>query len=156
MMKFIAAIIFVLLATTVVSAQQLTPRQVAMGELRAVEKQSAYIAKLVEQAQRLNPELIGEIGAARDDNERNREDVDNWRQQSKGFMDTLNTFFPAAAIITGLIGSIYYGGRKHGAHIEKRKGARGGSAGAANGFREIAANIAEASEQPNARASDPG
>lgn len=154
MMKFIAAIIFVLLATTVVSAQQLTPRQVAMGELRAVEKQSAYIAKLVEQAQRLNPELIGEIGAARDDNERNREDVDNWRQQSKGFMDTLNTFFPAAAIITGLIGSIYYGGRKHGAHIEKRKGARGGSAGAANGFREIAASLSEPSAP--AGASDSG
>lgn len=137
-MKTLAAILLVLLAATTASAQSITPRQVAMGELRNVEKQSAYIAKMVDQAQRLNPELLSEIGAARDDNERNREDVDNWRQQSKGFMDTLNTIFPAAAIIIGLIGSIYYGGRKHGAHVEKRKGARGGSAGAANGFREIA------------------
>lgn len=137
-MKTLAAILLVLLAATTASAQSLTPRQVAMGELRNVEKQSAYIAKLVDQAQRLNPELIGEIGAARDDNERNREDVDNWRQQSKGFMDTINTIFPAATMIAGLVAAIYYGGRNHGAHVEKRKGARGGSAGAANGFREIA------------------
>lgn len=154
-MKTLAAILLVLLAATTASAQQLTPRQVAMGELRNVEKQSAYIAKLVDQAQRLNPELMAEVGAARDDNERNREDVDNWRQQSKGFMDTLNTIFPAATMIAGLVGAIYYGGRKHGAHVEKRKGARGGSAGAANGFREIAASLSEPAE-PITRASDPG
>lgn len=154
-MKTLAAILLVLLAATTASAQSLTPRQVAMGELRNVEKQSAYIAKLVDQAQRLNPELIGEIGAARDDNERNREDVDNWRQQSKGFMDTINTIFPAATMIAGLVAAIYYGGRNHGAHVEKRKGARGGSAGAANGFREIAASLSEPAE-PSTRASDSG